>query len=158
FLMTQLFKRYKNITYFFWLYLIPLSFVVIYTLYIHGQHGFTKDASTWVMFPFFKEHTSYGAVLAMYVPISFAFAFLLKQNLNMRVLANVVFLILFVGVILSYTRAAWLSLILAFGLMVLVLIKVKRSTVVAMALVFLGGVWYMWGDIMKKFEKNDQVS
>ncbi|AEV32824.1 lipid A core-O-antigen ligase-like enyme [Owenweeksia hongkongensis DSM 17368] len=158
FLMSQLFKKYKNIRYFFWLYMIPLSMVVIYTLYIHGQHGFTKDTSTWVMFPFFKEHTSYGAVLAMYVPIAFAFAFLLKQNLNLRVVAGIIFLILFVGVILSFTRAAWLSLILALGVMVLVLLKVRKSTLVAMTLVVLGGVWYMWGDIMQKFEKNDQVS
>ncbi|WP_417592505.1 O-antigen ligase family protein [Owenweeksia hongkongensis] len=158
FLMSQLFKKYKNIRYFFWLYMIPLSMVVIYTLYIHGQHGFTKDTSTWVMFPFFKEHTSYGAVLAMYVPIAFAFAFLLKQNLNLRVVAGFIFLILFVGVILSFTRAAWLSLILALGVMVLVLLKVRKSTLVAMTLVALGGVWYMWGDIMQKFEKNDQVS
>ncbi|WP_417611345.1 O-antigen ligase family protein [Owenweeksia hongkongensis] len=158
FLMSQLFKKYKNIRYFFWLYMIPLSMVVIYTLYIHGQHGFTKDTSTWVMFPFFKEHTSYGAVLAMYVPIAFAFAFLLKQNLNLRVVAGIIFLILFVGVILSFTRAAWLSLILALGVMVLVLLKVRKSTLVAMTLVALGGVWYMWGDIMQKFKKNDQVS
>lgn len=158
FLMSQLFRKYKNIGYFFWLYMIPLSFVVIYTLYIHGQHGFTKDTSTWVMFPFFKEHTSYGAVLAMYVPIAFAFAFLLNQNLNLRVVAGIIFLILFVGVILSFTRAAWLSLILALGAMILVLLKVRKSTLVAMALVVLGGVWYMWGDIMQRFEKNDQVS
>lgn len=158
FLMTQLLKQYKNIRQFFWLYLIPLSFVVLYTLYIHGQHGFTKDTSTWVMFPFFKEHTSYGAVLAMYLPISFAFAFLLKQNLNLRVVASTIFLILFVGVILSYTRAAWLSLVLALGVMVMVFFRIKRSTVVALALLFFGMIWYMWGDIMQRFEKNDQVS
>lgn len=158
FLMTQLFKRYKNIKYFFWLYMIPLSFVVLYTLYIHGQHGFTKDTSTWVMFPFFKEHTSYGAVLAMYVPIAFAFAFLLKQSLNLRVVASMIFLILFVGVILSFTRAAWLSLVLALGVMVLILFKVKKETIFALALICCGVLWYMWGDIMQKFQKNDQVS
>lgn len=158
FLMSQLFRRFKNIRYFFWLYMIPLSLVVIYTVYIHAQHGFTKDTSVWVMFPFFKEHTSYGAVIAMYLPIAFAFAFLLKQNVNMRVLGGLVFTILFIGVILSFTRAAWVSLIAALGVMGLVLLKVKRGTLVFMTLLGVALLWAMWGNIMQKFEKNDQVS
>lgn len=158
FLMSQLFRRFKNIRYFFWLYMIPLSLVVIYTVFIHAQHGFTKDTSVWVMFPFFKEHTSYGAVIAMYLPVAFAFAFLLKQNVNMRVLGGLVFTILFIGVILSFTRAAWVSLIAALGVMTLVLLKIKRGTLISMTVLAALLVWAMWGNIMQKFEKNDQVS
>ena len=158
FLMAQLFRKEKNIRYFFWLFMLPLCLVVIYTLIIHGQHGFTKDTSVWVMFPFFKEHTSYGAVLAMYVPVAFAFAFLIRQSLNLRLLATLVFAILFIGVIMSYTRAAWLSLVLAVGLMFLILIRIKKLGVLALLLIGFALVWYSWGDIMQRFEKNDQVS
>lgn len=158
FLMSQFLKMRKNIRPFFWMYLIPLSMVVIYTLYIHSQHGFTKDTSVWVMFPFFKEHTSYGAVIAMYLPVSFAFAFLLKQNVNLKVLAGVVFTILLVGVILSFTRAAWVSLIAALGLMAVVVLKVRPSILIVLSILLCIGVYMKWGDIMQKFEKNDQVS
>ncbi len=156
--MSQLFKDRKRIKHFFWLYLIPLTLVIIYTLYIHGQNGFSKDASTWVMFPFFKEHTSYGAILAMYLPISFGLAFMVKQNVNLKVVAMVIFLILTVGLILSFTRAAWLSIVAALIVAFLVQIKIRKEALGAMIVVLLVGVWLSWGSIVKKFEKNDQVS
>jgi putative inorganic carbon (HCO3(-)) transporter len=59
---------------FFWVFLIPLVGVALYTLYVHSQYSFSKDTSVWVMYPFFKEHTSWGAVLAMYFPVSAYFA------------------------------------------------------------------------------------
>ena len=138
--------------------MIPLSFVVLYTLYIHGQNGFTKDTATWVMFPFFKEHTSYGAVLAMYVPIAFAFAFMLKQNINLRVIAVIVFSILFIGVIMSFTRAAWVSLVVAFLAMLVIVFKLRKEIIGVMVIIGLTVMWLNWSTIMQKFEKNDQVS
>ncbi len=158
YLMAQLFVYRKNIRLFFWLFMIPLSFVVLYTLYIHGQNGFTKDTATWVMFPFFKEHTSYGAVLAMYVPIAFAFAFLIKQNINLRVLAVIVFSILFIGVIMSFTRAAWVSLVVAFLAMLVIVFKLRKEIIGVMIVIGLTVIWLNWSTIMQKFEKNDQVS
>lgn len=158
YLMAQLFVYRKNIKLFFWLFMIPLSFVVLYTLYVHGQNGFTKDTATWVMFPFFKEHTSYGAVLAMYIPISFAFAFMLRQNINLRIVAVLVFLILLVGVILSFTRAAWVSLAVAFVAMLVIVLKLRKEIIGVGVVLVLIAIWLNWSTIMQKFEKNDQVS
>lgn len=158
YLMAQLFIYRKNIRLFFWLFMIPLSLVVIYTLYVHGQNGFTRDTSTWVMFPFFKEHTSYGAVLAMYIPIAFAFAFLLKQNLNLRILAVFLFVILVVGVIMSFTRAAWVSLIIALVAMLFIVLRVRKEILAIMVVLGLVFIWYSWDDLMMKFQNNTQVS
>ena len=52
------------------LLLVPLSVVVAYTLIRHSGYGFSKGAGHWVMKPFFKDHTSYGAVLALMLPPS----------------------------------------------------------------------------------------
>ena len=158
YLMSQLFLQRKNIKRFFWLYMIPLSFVVCYTLYIHGQHGFTKDTATWVMFPFFKEHTSYGAVLAMYIPIAFAFAFILKQNLNLRLLAVLIFFILLAGVIMSFTRAAWVSLVVAVLAMILIVFRVRLSIIALLLAIGVGVVYHSWYIIEQKFEENHAVS
>lgn len=158
YLMSQLFIYRKNIRLFFWLFMIPLSLVVLYTLYIHSQNGFTRDTSTWVMFPFFKEHTSYGAVLAMYVPIAFAFAFMLKQNLNLRILGVFIFVILLVGVIMSFTRAAWVSLIIALVAMIFIVLRVRKEILAVMVVLGLIFVWYSWDDLMMRFQNNTQVS
>lgn len=158
YLLSQLFRRPVNIYRFLWLYLIPLAGVVIYTVAVHAQWGFTRDASVWVMYPFFKEHTVYGAVLALYLPASFALAFLLKQDLNQRFLAVLIFLILLVGVILSYTRAAWLSLIGAALAAILVAVHLRVWVFRLMVLAFLGLLYYYQADLMERFEKNESTS
>lgn len=158
YLTSQLFKDRKNINRFFWLFMVSLSLVVIYTMVVHAQNGFTRQASTWVMFPFFKEHTSYGAVLAMYVPIAFCFAFLIKQNLNYRLLGMLVFMILFVGVIFSFTRAAWVSIAASVVFMFFVVFKVRKEFIFLLIIGFVGFLAYNMDDILGRFEKNDQVS
>lgn len=158
YLMSQMLKRPRYQKLFFWLYLIPLAAVVLYTMYVHGQHGFTKDTSTWVMFPFFKEHTSYGAVLAMYIPIAFVFAFVSRHGLNNRFLGAILFVILMAGVILSFTRAAWLSLAVALGLLALIKIRPRWEVLTLLVLAGLGTLWFVWGDLEERFAQNEQVS
>ena len=156
--MSQLFKDPKKVYLFFWLYLIPLSAVVIYTVVVHAQWGFTKDASVWVMFPFFKEHTSYGAVLSMYIPIAIAFTFFINWSLNRKVLAGTILTILLLGVILSYTRAAWVSLVAAGLAGFMIWIRLRREFFYLMVIAFFGVLFYFKGDIQQKFEKNDTTS
>lgn len=158
YVMSQLFYTAKRTYLFFWLYLLPLAAVVIYTVVVHAQWGFTKDASVWVMFPFFKEHTSYGAVLALYIPIAAAFTFSIKWDVNRKVLAGTVLLILLVGVILSYTRAAWLSLVAAGLAGFMVWIKLRREIFYLLIATGIGVLFYFQDDITKRFEKNDTTS
>lgn len=158
YLMSQMLKKPRYQKLFFWLYMIPLSAVVLYTLYIHSQHGFTKDTSTWVMFPFFKEHTSYGAVLAMYIPIAFVFTFVLKHGLNNRFLGGVLLLILVVGVILSFTRAAWLSLAVAVAVLLVIKIRPRKEIFALMVAAALGVLWFVWDDLEQRLTENRQVS
>ena len=67
------------------------------------------------MFPVFKEHTSYGAVLAMFYPAALYLAFR-KSSWGINAVAILLLVILTVATVLSYTRAAWLSLVGRFGI------------------------------------------
>lgn len=158
YLMSKLFHQRKRTYMFFWLYLIPLALVVIYTITVHAQWGFTKDASVWVMFPFFKEHTSYGAVLALYIPIAVAFTFFIKWDLNRKFLAGTILMILLAGVILSYTRAAWVSLVAAGLAGFMIWIRLRKEVFFLMVLAFIGSLFYFQDDLLKRFEKNESTS
>lgn len=142
---------------FYWVYLLPLTGVAIYTLYIHSTHGFSKTTSVWVMYPFFKEHTSWGAVLAMYYPVSAYFAFR-KGDWGLKTIAWLVFLVMTLAVIFSYTRAAWLSLGAAFGVWLVIKLRIKWYTLSAGALAVMLVSASNWGLIMDRFEKNTTVS
>ncbi|MGB0175890.1 MAG: O-antigen ligase family protein [Owenweeksia sp.] len=158
YLMSQIFRQRKKITMFFWLYMTTLSIAAIYTLYMHYQFDFTRQAGTWVMFPFFKEHTVYGAILAMYIPIAFVFAFIYRHSLNLRVLGFVFFSLLSVAVIFSFTRAAWVSIAVAIAVMLLIVFRVRKEILLIMAIIGIGFLISAGDDLLSRFEKNDQVS
>jgi putative inorganic carbon (HCO3(-)) transporter len=142
---------------FFWVFLIPLVGVALYTLYVHSQYSFSKDTSVWVMYPFFKEHTSWGAVLAMYFPVSAYFA-LRKGDWGIKSIAWFLFVVLAIALIFSYTRAAWVSLIAAAGVWVIVKFKIKWPVIAMGVITVLLMVIWNWGLIMDQFEQNTTVS
>ncbi len=157
FIGTQLFKSVKNIRTFFWLYTIPLSIVALYTFIHHSTYQFAERPAHWVMQPFFKDHTVYGAVLAMIFPILIGL-YSLKRNRRYRPLLILMILVFLGGIIFSYGRAAWISLAVAFLLSFVYLFRIKASVILALSIlgtIFLG---VFWSDLVNVLEKNEQDS
>ena len=109
------------------------------------------------MSPFYKDHTSYGAALAMYFPILFIFLFKKNTTLFKLIIFSII-AIFTIGIILSYTRAAWLSLFAATALFLIYKLKIKFSSLVLVG-IFVGIMLASsWTSIMHNLEKNDQDS
>ncbi len=158
FLGTQLFKNYKNIRTLVWMYIFSLLIVIFYTISIHSNYGFNEQTAHWVMSPFYNDHTAYGAVLAMFTPFTLGFAFDKKLNKTQRTLSFFVFLILLVAIVLSYTRAAWLSLAVALIIFLILKFKINYKIIIA-GLALLIGIFYVYRDeIIFTLEKNRQDS
>ena len=140
------------------LLLVPLSVVVAYTLIRHSGYGFSKGAGHWVMKPFFKDHTSYGAVLALMLPPVIAMAWRAQQTTLSKVLWTLGAAWLFLGTVLSFTRAAWVSLAAAGALWVLMLLGVRLKTLIAAGLAVLVGLAFSWDALVIQLERNQQDS
>lgn len=158
FIAVQMFKYPDKVSKYFWLYVIPMTGVIIYTLARHGARGFGDEAAHWVMQPFFKDHTSYGAILAMYIPVILAYTLYDKWDINARILAGFFLTVFLVGVVMSYTRAAWVGLVGALGLLALIVFKVRWWVVGTFALLGVAGFFAFQTEIMHKLEKNRQDS
>jgi len=158
FLAALIFSKMANIRRFFWLYLSALLIVILYTLAIHSQYGFNEEAGHWVMSPFYNDHTAYGAALAMFVPVAVGFIFYPGSSKTQRVLAAIALLILIAGLIFSYGRAAWLSVAAAFGIFVLVILRIRFYWIVIVTTIFIGGFVLFQQQIFDKLEKNKQDS
>lgn len=157
FLATQLFKKIKNYKTFFWAYIIPLSFIIVYTVIRLAGYNFEEKPAHWVMEPFYKDHTSYGAILAIYYPILFLFIGKSYKS-YIKVLSYVLIGIFSLGIILSYTRAAWVSLLAAFVLYLIYKFKIRFSVLATITVV--GGIilFLSWGSLMQNLERNNQDS
>jgi O-antigen ligase len=150
-------KDPKNINTFLWLFIVPLTIATIYTMVIHAQYGFSKKTSTWVMFPLFKEHTSYGAVLAMFYPAALFLTFR-KSSWGLRAIAAVLLITLTAATILSYTRAAWLSLVGAGAIYMVYALRLSKTVVWSAAGIVLLVAGLNYDLIARQFESNTQDS
>lgn len=153
---TQIFRDFKNVRRFLWLYIIPLTIVIGYTLFIHSQYAFGEDAAHWAMSPFYNDHTAYGAALAMFFPALLAFTFSKEYSNNIRIIATILLLIFTVALIFSYTRAAWVSLAGALILYLIFIFRIKFKWILIVGI--LGGIFlfFSWTDILMKLEQNRQ--
>jgi putative inorganic carbon (hco3(-)) transporter len=152
----RLFKEKKNIYTFLWLYLIAFLIVILYTLIRHMAYGFSEPAGHWVMNPFYKDHTSYGAIFAMFLPIVVGLYLINKPQSVGRFILICIGLIMLVGLYFSYTRAAWLSVVFGLGVFALMYFKVKFKYLADCNNALLGTVLLAlnWHEIQYQLAKN----
>ncbi|MCF8277282.1 MAG: O-antigen ligase family protein [Flavobacteriales bacterium] len=158
FITTQIFRNFKSIKWFIAMYMTAFIGVIIYTIVHHGMYGFMEQPAHWVMSPFFNDHTSYGAALAMFYPLLIGLVFSSHYSRSWKVVFLMVLALFTIALILSYTRAAWVSLIGALGVYLVMRFRIRFTTIMALAAAFFVALFLSWDTIIMKLEKNRQDS
>ncbi len=125
-LTTMIIKSTKDFKIIFWLITLPLFFTTIYTLVRHSHVGFSFASVNNTMSPFFRNHVSYAAMLSEWIPFVILGFMWYKRHTIGRQLLIVILPIMLVGVFFSYTRSAWLALLAAFGIQIMIRLKLTR--------------------------------
>lgn len=161
FLLIEVFKKIDFIKTFIWLYVIGLSVVVLITLTKHSQFFFTHETANLISRPFYRDHTVYGAVLALFIPIIAGFI-LKRKSLNIASyelgVAWGVLFILLLGIVFSYTRAAWVSIAASLLFLIFMLLRLRFATLLTLAGLLIIFVLLFWTRIIMTFDKNDKIS
>ncbi len=93
----------------------------------------------------------------MYIPPLFLFAFDKNSERGIRYFAFFLLLLFITGLIFSYTRAAWLSIIVALGVLVIYLLRIRLLPILAMAGVVITLFFSFEKEIMIQFESKKQL-
>ena len=145
-----------------WLYwsLVPLLVAtVLYTLVRQALNGFAFDAVNDALHPFYRNHVNYAATLAIALP----FLWYGRQWFSRRIAAQAVWLaivvIVFLGVQFAYTRAAYVSLLLAVAAYWVVRWRLMRLALLSVSIVATIGVgWLIYDNnflkIAPQYEKT----
>ncbi len=158
-LTTKLFSEGKNIEKYVWLYIISLAIVVAYATIRHLGYGlWNKQAAHFVVTPFYNDHTSYGAVLAMYLPFITMFAFNSFLTRKTKMIALGFLAVIFLGFILSYARAAWLSIIVGMGVWGMVKLKIRFKPIFIAGVSVIALFLLFQTQILMKLEENSEQS
>ena len=151
-----LFRNIKNIRSFIWLYSIPLVGVIFYTTYNHYLWGFSEKSGHWVMEPFYNDHTAYGAIVTLFIPLFVGFLFSKTYSKTVRFFSGFVLLFLLIALVLSFSRAAWVSLAFAILVFIIIALKIKWKWILLSFGILIGIFLLFQNEIWEKLEKNKQ--
>ena len=151
---TYFFQKRSNRIEFIWLFIVATVLVIIYTLIHHSFYGFGEKEGHWVMSPFFKDHTIYGAIVALVLPLAVGLYLYKKHNPLVQMTLISLIVIILIGLVLSYTRAAWLSVLGSVGLAVVLYYKISWKPIAVLVGVGLIAVFIRWDQIQMELERN----
>ncbi len=158
FAAAQIFRNRTRIRQFFWCYAIGL--IAVICLATAKTVGNFSDLQTLhrVMRPFYNDHTAYGCVIALMMPTAFYFLFSRAGKGWSRLLSFAIMALLVVGLFFSYCRAAWLSVLGAIGVYVLIRLGMKVKWMVLLFGLGVGVFFIYQSDVLYKLGKNHQDS
>jgi putative inorganic carbon (HCO3(-)) transporter len=111
------------------LFLLPLfsfSIICFVNFFRHGAYHFNRAFAWYIANPFYSDHTIYATMAALMIPIAFVCMLWFSGKNTMRFFYfALLFIICTSGLILSYSRAAMLSLLVAFGLYFYIRLKLS---------------------------------
>lgn len=160
FLAIYQFKQSDNIKKYLWLYTASFIIVVIYTTIRHGIIGFDDlQASHHSCKPFYNDHTAYGAAVSMIIPAVFGLLVLTKDKLSFKFMLGLgALFLLILALYLSYSRAAWLTVIIGVCYSIALMWKIKLRTLLLGIGVVFALFWVFRVEIIMSLEKNTQDS
>jgi O-antigen ligase len=147
----------KALTYFN-CYALALGIVIIIATVKFILSGFTAKGQHWIMSPFYNDHTAYGAAIAFFVPLVLALFITNGTTKWKKIYYMLLITITLVGLYFSYCRAAWLSIILAFGVWMVIKLRIKFSWLVVSIALLGTTLFYFSDDILYNMGKNTQDS
>jgi len=159
FLAIKIFEKKENIEKYVWLYVIPFIIVIFYSTFRHIGYGlWDKDAAHFVVEPFYNDHTSYGAISAMYLPFLFGFSFNKEGSKWFKIFARIALIVVIGGLILSYSRAAWISALAAFIIWGVIKLRIRFKPLLITFLSLLGLFLLFQTQILMYLERNSEES
>lgn len=120
----------KDIRRLFRWFFYPLLFTVLVVFARHGLEGFTFKSIHTVLHPFYRNHVNYAVSLALFAPLMWLGLSWTAPGSRQRrwLLAVAAFMLL--AVYLSYTRAAYVALLVAAGAYFVVRWRLTRHAIV----------------------------
>ena len=151
---TYFFQKRSNRIAFLWLFIVATVIVIIYTLIHHSFYGFGEKEGHWVMSPFFKDHTIYGAIVALVLPLAAGLYLHKKHKPLVQLTLLSLIVIIIIGLVLSYTRAAWLSVLGSMAIAFILYYKISWKPIAVLTAVGLLIVVIRWDQIQMELERN----
>lgn len=140
FLGGWLLRGERDIKWLFWLVFIPLMVTVVIINIRHAGYGFSFADVNRILSPFQRNHVNYAATMTLFFPfVVLALGWYRRGSLLWWLLAASL-LVLLVAIWFTFTRAAFVSLVLALGAWAVLRLRLVRPVLLLSVIVALLGI------------------
>ena len=126
--------------------LLPLLFSVLVILARHATLGFAFDKVNKVMWPFQRNHVSYAATLSIFFPFIYFSRFWYNKGSSKRWFLNGVTLFMLGAIYLTFTRAAYIALVIAAGAYFVIRLRLVKYILILATIAAIGLVAFLVTD------------
>lgn len=136
-------KEHKDIKTLFWVLFVPTILSVLYVINNHAYYNFAFTEINKCVGPFYRNHVNYASYLALFFPFLWlARHYYVPKSIGRRII-NAGICILLIGIYFSYTRAAWVSIVLLIPFYFIIQKKIISWALIASGILFIGGITYL---------------
>jgi O-antigen ligase len=143
FLTGFLLKKKEHLQSFFWWIYIPLTLLIIQTIIRHASYGFTFSDIGWCVTPFFRNHVNYASMLTLFFPFLMLAMSWQKRGSSTWIMLLFSLVLYVVAIQLSFTRAAYVGLVAAFGVYFVIRLKLMKWSLAGgmiVAVIWIGSI------------------
>lgn len=158
-IMAQLFNREGFDRRYILAYSLGLAAVVVFFLIRVGHVGLLNQKFAHsACFPFYKDHTSFGASMAFLLPPLLAMSIQRTRTAWGRLVFPLILTLFVAGFIFSYSRAAWVSLIVALIVAFILFLRLPRRVLFISSMLLLTGLVLSSGWIWERMDSTTEDS
>lgn len=158
-LAVQIFKNHEKIEGYFKAYLAGMIPVVTYFIVNMWRSGlFSQKATFQAVRPFFNDHTAIGASLAFCIPVIVFLLFKKGRGAFSRFFLFLMLALFSFAFVLSYSRAAWISLAVASIIALMLALKISWKVIVPAGALVVIAIVASWSSLVLMFNENRQAS
>jgi len=136
FLAGTVFKNIKDFKVYLWAIFVPLIFSIIVINIKHYAFAFDFEKINYVVHPFYRNHVDYACLMALFFPAIVLTSTWYKDSFLLKWILRIGALLVLIGIYFSYTRAAYVAIVLAFGAYFIIHFRLMKISLVAAFTVF----------------------
>ncbi len=121
----------------FWCIYIPLTLAIAQVIARHALLGFAFEDINLTMFPFFRNHVNYAAIVSIFLPLIWLARSWYPKGSFKRKLLGFSILFYIVAIYLSYTRTCYLAVLMILPVSFMIRHKLTRLALVAVSIITL---------------------
>jgi len=138
-----LIKSEADVRQVFWWVFIPLVFTVVVILFQQNAAGFTLKDSHHAMRPFYRNHVVYAALLSLFLPYTFLARTWYERWSGKWWAVIIGMIIILIGIQLSFTRTAYIALMIAFGAYIIIRMRLMKLAIGLSLVVVIAGLIFL---------------